>query len=86
MLAAFKFAKEIADYVNSNYEETTVQVFSEQFGAYGKVHWFSDHENMGAVEQFGTKTMSDEGYLALLAKSVDLFIEGSIRDLVMTSI
>ena len=83
---ALKWAKEVAEYLNSNYPETAVLVFVEQYGAAGTIHWYADYEDIATLDRLGSQLLADEGYQAILNKSTDLFIEGSTNDTLMASV
>ena len=48
-------------------------------GAYGTMHWFTDYADMAAFEAGVVKSLTDPGYLAVLAKAEGLFVEGTTR-------
>ncbi len=47
------------------------------------MHWFTDYATMAAFEAGMVKTLTDPGYLAVLAKAEGLFIEGSTKDTII---
>ena len=49
-------------------------------GTYGRVHWFTDFANMAELEAAMVTTMTDDGYLAIMATAKDLFLDGSSED------
>jgi hypothetical protein len=85
-LEAAQWAKEVTEYINSNYPEASVQVFTEQYGAYGAIYWHSDAEDIATIDRFGAQLMTDEGYLTLLSQSEGYFIEGATKDTLMQTI
>lgn len=85
-LEAVQWAKEVAGYINKNYAPVSVQAYSEIFGDYGAVHWYTDYEDLVTVEKINAQLQTDKGYLALLNKAGDLFIEGSVHDTLIQSL
>ncbi len=83
---AVRWAKETTDYVNVQYPETSLQVFTSRFGAVNMIYWTADFEDLAALDQWQVQVASDEGYRELRKKSMDALIEGSIVDTVMTPI
>lgn len=81
-----QWAKEVADYVTSNYPEATILAFAEQYGAVGTIHWYADYEDIATLDRVGSQLNTDEGYWAIMGKGTDLFIEGSVNDTVMASV
>ena len=83
---ALGWAKEVAEYINSNYSEATILVFAEQYGAAGTIHWYADYEDIATLDRIGSQLLADEGYQSILDNAAELFIEGSINDTVMASV
>jgi hypothetical protein len=83
---ATQWAKEIAEYLNANYSHTHVQAYSEQFGAFGTLHWMSDFESMASMGEFMAQLQQDEDYVAITSRAADLVIEGSVHDTLMMSL
>lgn len=81
-----QWAKEVADYVSANYPETTVLVFTEQYGANGTIHWYADYDDIATLDRVGKQLNTDEGYNALIGKSKGYFIPGSLRDTLLMSV
>ena len=79
------FATEVAEYASKIWPGT-VTAYVEAFGRLGQIHWFADAEDIATVEKANNELNADEGYLALLAKAADLFIEGSGHDTLMTTL
>jgi hypothetical protein len=49
-------------------------------GPVGTLHWYIDFANMADLEAGLGKSMTDAGYIELIAKAADLFIEGRTED------
>ena len=81
-----QWAKEVADYVSTNYPEATVHVFTEQFGATGTIHWHADYDDIATLDRVGNQLATDEAYNALIGKSKGYFIQGSLRDTLLLSV
>lgn len=79
---AGEFAAEITQYVTENLGIPTTWGL-QVGGTNGLVHWFSEFEDMAALEAGLAKTLTDPGYLAILAKGNDLFVEGSTQDTII---
>jgi hypothetical protein len=76
------FAAEMCEYVTQAWGiplEWGMQVG----GTNGMIHWFMDYEDMAAFEAGVVRSMTDPGYLAVLAKAEGLFIEGSTKDTII---
>lgn len=80
LLEAMQWAKEVTIYINQKYAPVSVQVYSELFGDLGMIHWYADYEDLATIEKFNNQLLADQGYWALLNKSQDWFIEGSVQD------
>lgn len=80
---AFKFAKEMSEYLGTKYAPVKVQAYLEIFGDNGRIHWYSDYDDLASVEKITGKIRKDQGYWEILNKANDVFIEGSIQDTLM---
>lgn len=49
-------------------------------GPVGTIHWYVDFANMAELEAGLGKSMTDAGYIELIARAADLFIEGRTED------
>jgi hypothetical protein len=76
---AAAFAAEISKYLTETMGIPTTWGM-QVGGTYGVVHWFAEYANMAEMEVGLGKTLTDPGYLALLAKAGDLFVEASTED------
>jgi len=56
----------------------------ETFGQMGRIHWFSDHKDLAALEQRSKKMATDQKWQQLLAKSAGFFVEGASKDTLYT--
>jgi hypothetical protein len=79
----FQWARETSDYINIQYPETQIHVFTARFGAANTIYWMADFEDFAALERWQAQVGSDAGYRELRRKSIDTLIEGSIFDTVM---
>lgn len=77
---AMQWSREATAYVNKKFPEAGIRAYQGLFGPVGRLVWMSDSENLADLEKISTAIGSDEGYLAFVAKSSDLFVEGSMQD------
>ena len=71
--------------MNKNYPGHHVQVYREVVGEGGKIHWFSNWENQGEIDEFVQKISTDTGYNEILATAEGVF-EEPVVDLILQSI
>jgi len=83
---AVQWAKETTEYLNVQYPETPVQVFTARFGAVNTIYWMADFKDFYALERWQVQVGSDEGYREMRKKSIDTLIEGTISDTVMVPV
>ena len=81
-----KFAKEIADFINTKYAPVSVQVYTEVFGEYNTIYWHTDHDDLSTLEEAHDKLIADPEYLAILNKGSDIFVEGTLQDKLLKSV
>jgi hypothetical protein len=85
-MEAIQFAKEIIAYGNEKSPQSKGRIYTEIFGAVGKIIWIYEGKDLATFEQGHKQFMADPAYRAILAKAAGLFIEGSIKDTLMARI
>jgi hypothetical protein len=76
---AAAFAAEVSTYLTDTLGIPTAWGM-QVGGTFETVHWFVDYENMTELEAGLVKTITDAGYIEILNKAKDLFIEGRTED------
>jgi len=84
VLEAIKWAKEIAEYINSKYSQASFQVYIQVFGDIHAVYWCMDYKDLATYESIRAQLLSDEGYWAFVGKGMEWFIEGSFQDTLLS--
>jgi len=77
---AAQWAKEIAAYVKDKFQ-VEIQLFADSLGT---IYWVSDYADYAAYGTVRSQIVSDEGYWEMIKKARDLFVEGSVKDMVVT--
>ena len=80
---ALAFTAEVASYVEEHFG-TAVTWGLQLGGTVGKIHWYSDYENLAEFEKLLGQTMTDEGYLKVIETAGDLFVAAPEDTLVYT--
>ncbi len=80
-----RWAKEITDYINARFPQTTLQVFTVRYGPLNVICWMADFADVSALDSWQMAVGSDEGYNSLRKQSLDMLVEGSLVDTVMMS-
>ena len=83
---ATEWAKEVTTYLNDNYSETTLQAFGQRFGDVNTIVWQADFDSLASLDNYQQAAGDDEGYLAIVAKSVGLFVDGTLIDTVFETL
>lgn len=83
---AVRWAKGIADYVNTHHSPPKVHVYTGLFGDVNTIFWEAEHKDLASLEGVFAKITSDQGYWAVVSKANGLFIEGSLHDSLMGSV
>ena len=76
---ASAFAGEISKYLTETLDIPTTWGLGVG-GTLGTVHWFTDFADMAELEAGLVKSLTDAGYLEILAKAEGIFIEGRTQD------
>ena len=85
---AMAWAKDIALFVEKKGYVSGVSVWSDMFGQAGTVRWMVDHPDLATLEKVQARIATDTEYFQKIreAESKDLFLPGSIEDVVMRSL
>jgi len=83
---ALKWANEVAGYVNTQYTEVKLTVFTVRFGSMNDIYWYADLEDLAALDRWQKQIGADRGYRDLRRKAVDLFVQDSVQDRVLSSV
>ena len=76
---AAAFAAEISKYLTESMGIPTTWGM-QVGGTFGTMHWFAEYPDMAAFEAGLIKTITDPGYIAILAKAETIFVEGTTED------
>src|SRR5579872_4843 len=80
--AARKFAAEVTSYLNKRYDlklKTGVEMFGEP-----SVHWYYDFESLDKQAELNTTLLQDRDYLAMVNNTDNIWIEGSLKDRIVS--
>jgi len=83
---AIKWAKEVAEYINTKDPVPTIRVYAGLFGDVNTIFWEAEHKDLASVEAALGKLTADPGYWTAVRKSGELIVDGSVRDSVMGSV
>lgn len=72
-------AAEISTYLTEKLDLPTTWGV-EVGGPVGTLHWYIDFVDMADLEAGLAKSMTDRGYIEVIARAADLFIEGRTED------
>ncbi len=78
---AIKWAKEVADYVNTNYG-TNLFVYSQRYGEnpIGTIFWVGSFETTSSFEEISMNLGQDEGYITKIGPGSELIVGGTTYD------
>ena len=76
---AMAFAADVSKYVTETLGLPTTWGL-QVGGTFATLHWFSEYADMAELEAALLKITTDSGYLDVLAKAKDLFVEGRTED------
>jgi len=83
---AIRWANEVTEYINTQYTEVKLSVFTGRFGSMNDIYWFADVEDLAALDRWQKQIGADQGYRDLRHKAVDLFVQDSVQDMVLSSV
>jgi hypothetical protein len=79
--AALQFAGEVSAHLNKIYS-LNIKFGVELFGT-GKIHWHFDTDSSDKITALNAKLMQDREYLGLLEKYKSIWVEGSLKDILV---
>ncbi|NBO76717.1 MAG: hypothetical protein EBV28_06885 [Betaproteobacteria bacterium] len=80
--AALQFSTELTAHMNRTYS-LSMKAGIEMFGD-GHLHWHYEADSIHQVTEINRRLMMDRAYLALLEKNTNLWVEGSMKDKVVS--
>lgn len=83
---AVRWAKEVVEYLYTNYAPISTQAYAELFGDLNVIHWYTDFEDLATFERTNKQLLEDQGYRTLLNQANVLFIDGSAHDTLIQSL
>ncbi len=79
---AVEFAKQITNYIKGKYKtDTSVYTRSD-----GTLYWITNYEDFDAFGRIRTQIVTDKEYWSMVKKASNLFVEGSVEDILLTPI
>ena len=87
MMEAISWAKEMAAHVQKKYGVEKVQVYMQSFGDISSIHWTAEYADLAALEKTQLQILADPDYFKrIVAAMPDLFVDGSVNDLVLREV
>lgn len=84
---AFEWAKGITEYIKKYQNIPQTDVFMDMFGDMGIVRWSVDYDSLASLEKAQAQIAADtEWWEKMDTEASDLFIRGSVKDIVMQKI
>ena len=83
---AIRWANEVTGYINTQFTEVKLSIFTGRFGSMNNIYWFADAEDLAALDRWQKQIGADRGYRDLRRKAVDLFVQDSVQDMVLSSV
>jgi len=78
---AAQWAKEITGYIKDKFQ-LEIQLYAD---SQGTIYWVSDYADYAAYGNLRSQIIADPGYWDMIKKARDFFVEGSVKDMVVTS-
>jgi len=86
-MEAIQFATEIVEYVKKKYKGAPdTGVFIDSFGEAGTIRWCADYADFASWEKVQNQIVADPEWWQKIDAIGDLFISGSVHDVVMSSL
>ena len=85
-MRAMLFTKEMAEYAAKYDGVSACTACMDAFGQMMTVRWMIDYEDLASLEKVTAQVMADQEYWKRIEKNGDLFVQGSVQDVVMRSL
>jgi len=86
LLEARQWAQELKEYFDKKYPQLASEIYTERFGNYLTLHFFSQFETLADLEKNVEEAESDEEYQALFMKGADLLVSDSVRAILLQTL
>ena len=83
---AMQWAKEILEFTKKYEGVAGAEVFYDSFGDVGTLRWCADYDDFAAWEKVSNQVFADAEWWQKMDEASGLFIEGSVKDIVMRSL
>ena len=83
---AMQYAKEMAEFAQKYDGVGACTASVDAFGQSMTVRWMIDYEDLATLEKAMNQLFADQEYWASIEKNKELFLEGSVQDVVMRAI
>jgi len=83
---AMTWAKELFDYITITHGKPTIHLFRSRFGNVSTLYWTVDFTDLEALFKWQRHIGADPGYLTLVKNSLDIIIEGTVKDTILESV
>lgn len=81
-----RWARELTDYMNTTYPKLSLHLYKSRFGDVSTVFWFADFKDLEALDNWQEQVGRDDGYRELVARSLDIVIDGTVKDTILTTV
>jgi hypothetical protein len=79
---ALKALRDAVDHVNATHAGAAEQLYSQEIGEFGVLHWFADYADWSAWQRARKELLEDERYLSLTA-AVGAVVEGGVETVML---
>lgn len=83
---AVEWAKSIGQYVDGRFGLSNVECGVEIYGSSGRIYWIGRVSNLESLGKGAEQALTDQGYQQMLQTGADLFVPGSVQDIVIVGI
>ncbi len=85
-MRAMQYAKEMAEFATKYDGVSACTACVDAFGQNMTVRWMIDYDDLATLEKAMNQLMVDQTYWQSIEKNKELFVEGSVEDVVMRSL
>src|SRR5579871_763177 len=80
-----QWVQEMVAYVNKRRPDAHAQGFEQIMGDSGRIYWTVDFPTLAAMEEHDTSIGQDAEWKQIVAKSYELFVDGSVNDIMLVA-
>ena len=86
LVEARQWAQEILEFARKKYPKNSPEVYFEKYGDVNRMYWMGQYESIDELEKVAAENQSDNKFLEIYMKGIELFVDGSNKVILLASL